>query len=72
MGVVFEEYDMPGIKMVNSIATGGGAKTAWFKDKRGKHTGRQSADLGPPRPRRAELSGFRQVVGTWATEPEPA
>src|SRR5713226_7611240 len=31
-GVVFEEYDMPGIKMVNSIATGGGAKTAWFKD----------------------------------------
>src|SRR5436190_22477021 len=31
-GVVFEEYDMPGIKMKNSIATGGGAKTAWFKD----------------------------------------
>ena len=35
MGVVFEEYDMPGIKMVNSIATGGGAKTAWFKDSEG-------------------------------------
>ena len=34
-GVVFEEYDMPGIKMVNSIATGGGAKTAWFKDSEG-------------------------------------
>lgn len=31
-GVVFEEYDMPGIRTVNSIATGGGAKTAWFKD----------------------------------------
>jgi predicted enzyme related to lactoylglutathione lyase len=31
-GVVFEEYDMPGIKTVDSIATGGGAKTAWFKD----------------------------------------
>ena len=31
-GVVFEEYDMPGIKMVDSIATAGGAKTAWFKD----------------------------------------
>ena len=34
-GVVFEEYDMPGIKMENSIATGGGAKTAWFKDTEG-------------------------------------
>ena len=34
-GVVFEEYDMPGIKMRNSIATGGGAKTAWFKDSEG-------------------------------------
>jgi hypothetical protein len=27
-GVVFEEYDMPGIKMENSIASAGGAKTA--------------------------------------------
>jgi predicted enzyme related to lactoylglutathione lyase len=34
-GVVFEEYDVPGMKMVNSIATGGGAKTAWFKDTEG-------------------------------------
>jgi predicted enzyme related to lactoylglutathione lyase len=34
-GVVFEEYDMPGIKMVNSIATAGGARTAWFKDSEG-------------------------------------
>ena len=34
-GVVFEEYDMPGMKTVNSIATGGGAKTAWFKDSEG-------------------------------------
>ena len=34
-GVVFEEYDMPGIKTVNSIATGGGAQTAWFKDSEG-------------------------------------
>jgi hypothetical protein len=33
--VVFEEYDMPGIKTVNSIATAGGAKTAWFKDSEG-------------------------------------
>ena len=34
-GVVFEEYSMPGIQTVNSIATGGGAKTAWFKDSEG-------------------------------------
>jgi predicted enzyme related to lactoylglutathione lyase len=34
-GVKFEEYDMPGIQMTNSIATGGGAKTAWFKDTEG-------------------------------------
>ena len=34
-GVTIEEYDMPGIKTVNSIATGGGAKTAWFKDSEG-------------------------------------
>jgi predicted enzyme related to lactoylglutathione lyase len=34
-GVVFEEYDMPGIEMRNSIAVGGGAKTAWFKDTEG-------------------------------------
>jgi predicted enzyme related to lactoylglutathione lyase len=34
-GVVFEEYDMPEIKTVNSIATAGGSKTAWFKDSEG-------------------------------------
>jgi predicted enzyme related to lactoylglutathione lyase len=34
-GVVFEEYDMPGIKTENGIATGGGAKSAWFKDSEG-------------------------------------
>ena len=34
-GVIFEEYDFPGIKMNNSIATGGGARTAWFKDTEG-------------------------------------
>ncbi|HEV8097066.1 MAG TPA: VOC family protein [Burkholderiales bacterium] len=31
-GVKFEEYDMPGMKMKNGIATAGGAKSAWFKD----------------------------------------
>src|SRR6267142_5734422 len=34
-GVVFEEYDRPGSKTVDSIASGGGAKTAWFKDSEG-------------------------------------
>jgi predicted enzyme related to lactoylglutathione lyase len=34
-GVKFEEYSLPGITMKNSIATGGGAKTAWFKDTEG-------------------------------------
>ena len=34
-GVVFEEYQIPGVQMKDSIATGGGAKTAWFKDTEG-------------------------------------
>ena len=34
-GVVFEEYDTPGMKTVNGIATAGGAKAAWFKDTEG-------------------------------------
>jgi len=34
-GVKFEDYDMPGLKTVDGIATGGGAKTAWFKDTEG-------------------------------------
>jgi predicted enzyme related to lactoylglutathione lyase len=34
-GVVFEEYDLPGLKTVNGIATGGGTQAAWFKDTEG-------------------------------------
>jgi predicted enzyme related to lactoylglutathione lyase len=34
-GVKFEEYDMPGPPMKNSILNAGGAKTAWFKDTEG-------------------------------------
>ena len=34
-GVKFEDYDMPGLKTVDGIATAGGAKTAWFKDSEG-------------------------------------
>ena len=34
-GIVFEEYDMPGLKTHNGIATADGAKAAWFKDTEG-------------------------------------
>jgi catechol 2,3-dioxygenase-like lactoylglutathione lyase family enzyme len=34
-GVQFEEYDMPGMKTKDGIATAGGAKAAWFKDTEG-------------------------------------
>jgi catechol 2,3-dioxygenase-like lactoylglutathione lyase family enzyme len=34
-GVVFEEYDMPGLKTVNGIAHAGNTKAAWFKDTEG-------------------------------------
>jgi len=34
-GVAFEEYDVPGMKTSNGIATAGGAKAAWFKDSEG-------------------------------------
>jgi catechol 2,3-dioxygenase-like lactoylglutathione lyase family enzyme len=31
-GVRFEEYDLPGIKTVDGVATMGEGKAAWFKD----------------------------------------
>jgi len=34
-GVKFEEYDVPQMKTEGGIATGGGAKAAWFKDSEG-------------------------------------
>ncbi len=34
-GVEFEEYDYPGLKTHDGIATAGGAKSAWFKDPEG-------------------------------------
>ena len=34
-GVTFEEYDSPGMKTVNGIATMGNTKGAWFKDTEG-------------------------------------
>jgi catechol 2,3-dioxygenase-like lactoylglutathione lyase family enzyme len=34
-GVVFEEYDVPGMKTVNGVATMEGMKSAWFRDSEG-------------------------------------
>jgi predicted enzyme related to lactoylglutathione lyase len=38
-GVVFEEYDLPGLKTVEGIADVGGASAAWFKDTEGNIIG---------------------------------
>jgi catechol 2,3-dioxygenase-like lactoylglutathione lyase family enzyme len=38
-GLTFEEYDFPGLKTVNSIATTGSNKAAWFKDSEGNLLG---------------------------------
>ena len=38
-GVVFEEYNMPNFKTVNSIATTGKNRAAWFKDSEGNLLG---------------------------------
>ena len=34
-GVKFEEYDFPGLKTVNGVATSGDMKTGWFRDSEG-------------------------------------
>ena len=34
-GVVFEEYELPGLKTINSIADMDGERGAWFKDSEG-------------------------------------
>jgi catechol 2,3-dioxygenase-like lactoylglutathione lyase family enzyme len=34
-GVIFEEYNLPGLKTVNGIAEIAGDKGAWFKDSEG-------------------------------------
>ncbi len=38
-GIEFEEYDMPNIKTINSIAVSNGYKMAWFKDSEGNIIG---------------------------------
>jgi hypothetical protein len=36
-GAVFEGYDSPNLKTVNSNATTGPNRAAWFKDSEGQH-----------------------------------
>jgi predicted enzyme related to lactoylglutathione lyase len=36
-GVVFEEYDLPGLKTVNHVCVLGAEKAAWFKDTEGNY-----------------------------------
>jgi hypothetical protein len=38
-GVVFEEYDHPALKTVDSIATVGPTRSAWFRDSEGNILG---------------------------------
>jgi catechol 2,3-dioxygenase-like lactoylglutathione lyase family enzyme len=38
-GVAFEDYDFPGLKTENGIATTGSGKGAWFKDEDGNIIG---------------------------------
>jgi catechol 2,3-dioxygenase-like lactoylglutathione lyase family enzyme len=38
-GVVFEEYNLPNFKTVNSIATTGPNRAAWFRDSEGNMLG---------------------------------
>jgi len=38
-GVVFEEYDWPGLKTIEGIATNGPHRSAWFKDSEGNLIG---------------------------------
>jgi catechol 2,3-dioxygenase-like lactoylglutathione lyase family enzyme len=38
-GVVFEEYNSPDLKTINSVATTGPIKAAWFKDSEGNLLG---------------------------------
>jgi hypothetical protein len=34
-GVVFDDYDLPGLKTVNKVCILGSEKAAWFKDTEG-------------------------------------
>lgn len=44
-GVEFEEYDFPGLKTQDGIATTGGVTAAWFKDTEGNVIGVVQVDM---------------------------
>jgi len=37
VGIVFENYDLPGVKTVNHVCVLGAEKAAWFKDTEGNY-----------------------------------
>jgi catechol 2,3-dioxygenase-like lactoylglutathione lyase family enzyme len=47
-GVVFEEYDFPGLKTVDGIADTGPVRSAWFKDSEGNLAGIVQLPAGAP------------------------
>jgi predicted enzyme related to lactoylglutathione lyase len=36
-GITFEDYDFPGLKTENGVATTGGGRAAWFRDSEGNY-----------------------------------
>jgi catechol 2,3-dioxygenase-like lactoylglutathione lyase family enzyme len=48
-GVVFEEYDLPGLKTVDGIATTGPNRAAWLKDSEGNILGLVQLEIPAPR-----------------------
>jgi catechol 2,3-dioxygenase-like lactoylglutathione lyase family enzyme len=72
-GVVFEEYDLPGIKTVNGVATMGGMTAAWFKDPGGNILCLHQAKRASPKSKRtaartrARASGKSARRGSRAT-----
>jgi catechol 2,3-dioxygenase-like lactoylglutathione lyase family enzyme len=71
-GVVFEEYDLPGLKTVDGIAEiegnypskGTGERGAWFRDSEGNVLG-----IGQPvRAEAAALERLDALIGRWKTE----
>jgi hypothetical protein len=50
LGVVFEEYDFPGLKTVQGVAKLGDIEAAWFKDSEGNILGISTAASLPARP----------------------
>ena len=56
-GVVFEEYDMPGMTTLDGIANFGPEKVAWFRDRTGTSCRSTTRDWVRPRPTDRTLQG---------------